>query len=359
MVEPTRRSLLRGAPALLGAIAGCDALGESDPTETTTTIDQNASVQAAAPERRLVLVNDSGEDQFVSVAVRRDGDVISSSTVEVPLQTRRTFSLPAPASVLDVELETTTGLSDSHPWVVGEHMRDLTITLTSDDITFSQRAWCSPDCVPLSKGGTTVDFPYYGGPADQNSAYGANVVITNTLSRSLTVNLNITHDGDSILDYTYLVPPNVTLEFPGVHSAGDYTVSLQSDVGDLTYDWNPPKERRLEVRLTESGVQVTCGQTSASLLLRNNDTLVHKLDVAAYRPGTDLPSFNEMYIVQPGARYREKAVYTGSGQYELVIKSATGNKTTYDWWLCPPRGPTEITIQQNGKINVVQYQPGE
>lgn len=361
MVEPTRRSLLRGAPALLGAIAGCDALSRgSDTTTTTTGNGQSAGAETTvAPTRELVLKNETGADQFVSVAISRDGSVVSSTTVKVPLQTKRTFSLPAPNGILDVELETTTGLSASHEWVVGDSMSELTIALTPDGVEFAQNAWCNPDCPPLSRGGTAADFPYYGGPVDSTSYYGANVVIENTLDRTLTVDIQLTHEGESILDYTYRVPSHVTVEFPGVHSAGDYTVSLQSDVGSISYDWNPPKERRLELRLTGNGVHATCGQSTASFLLRNDDTDVHRLDITAYRPGEDLPVLDQRYIIQPGANYREKAVYTGSGQYELVVRSESGNRTTYDWWLCPPRGPTEITVQSDGEIHVVQYQPGE
>lgn len=361
MAESTRRALLRGTPAFLGALAGCDAFtGERRTTTTAPPPEEDVEGgTTVAPARTLELQNRSGVDQFVSLAVRRGDDVVSSTTVELPLDTRRTFTLPARTGVLEVDLETTTGLTASHPWVVGDQLGELSVTLTSDEVRFAQRAWCTPACEPLSKGGSTAEFPYYGGPVFMTSYYGANVVIENTTTDTISVDLQIAHDGDTILDYAYTVPADVTLEFPGVHSAGDYMVRLQSDVGELKYHWRPPKERRLQLRLTEDAVNATCGQTTASLILRNDDTTVHRLDVTATRPDDDRRVFDGRYIVHPGANYRERGVLTGSGQYELRVQTDEGYTTTYDWWLCPPRGPTEITIQPNGRVHVLQYQPGE
>lgn len=364
MERPTRRDVLRATPVMLGALAGCEGLPDrGEPTPTPTAGEPgdtgNTGATATAPRRELELRNETGEDQYVSVAVSDDAGVVSSTTVELPLLTSRTFSIPAPTGILTVELETTTGVTGRHPWAVGDQMGDLVVTLTADGVTFSQSAWCDPDCEPLSRDGTAVELPYYGDVPGSTSYYGANVVIVNTTTRYREVSLRIDHDGDPILDYEYVVPPDLTLEFPGVHAAGDYTVTVQSEVGERSYDWHPPKERRLQLRLTEGDVHATCGTSTASFILGNADDVPHRLDIAAFRPGTDLAVLRRTYIVQPGARFRERAVYTGSGQYDLRVSTADGASTTYDWWLCPPRGPTEISIQANGKLHIVQYQPGE
>ena len=237
-------------------------------------------------------------------------------------------------------------------------MGPLVITLTATDVEFSQRAWCTPECHPISKNGTAAEFPYYGGPTFM-SYYGANVVLVNTTDETIEVDLLLRHEGDPILEYRYVVPPGVTIEFPGVHSAGDYTVRVETEFGSLDYEWRPPKERRLELRLTETGVHATCGQTTASLIIANDDDSPHRIEVAAYRPGSDLAVFRFADVILPGARFRERGVYIGSGQYVLEVATSSGASTTYDWWLCPPRGPTEIVVQSNGQIHVVQYQPGE
>jgi hypothetical protein len=371
MPTPTRRAVLRGAPALLGALAGCDAFTERDdatPRTSTAPATEPAAESGtgvgdeaesmAAPARTLELRNVDDDTRFVSVAVSDDTGVISSSTVEVPGGTKRSLSLSAPTGLLRVDLETTTGLTASHQWVVGDTMGDLVVTLAAEDVHFAQNAWCTPSCDPLSNGGTAAEFPYYGGPFFMTSSYGANVVVENDAPQTLDVTVGITHDGDSILEYAYTVPPDVTLEFPGVHSSGSYTVSVQSDVGDLQYDWRPPKERSLQVTLTGTGVQATCGHTTASLILRNDDATGHRVGVTAFRPDGDRPEFSNSYIVQPGANFRDRGVFTGSGQYELHVRTSEGAVATYDWWLCPPRGPTQITIQPNGKLHVVQFQPG-
>lgn len=361
MGEPTRRALLRGAPALLGALAGCEAFtGRDEPPATpTTTTSEEPESTPTAPERTLELRNSTDETRFVSVAVSDGDGVVSASTVEVPAGTARSLSLAAPTGILTVELETESGQAASQPWAVGDEMGELVVTLTDDGFDVEQKAWCTPTCDPLSRGGTAAEFPYYGDPAFMTSYYGANVVVENTTTRTLEVTVRIEHERDAILDYAYVLPPGVRLEFPGVHSAGDYTVTVRADVGERVYAWRPPKERRLEFRLTETGVQATCGKTTASFVLRNDDTDVHSLRVSAYRPNSDIPAFTERYIVQPGANYRERGVYTGSGQYVLEVETGEGASETYDWWLCPPRGPTAITIQPNGTVHVVQFQPGE
>lgn len=357
MERPTRREILRGAPAVLGALAGCEGLTGRE-SRTTTTTGTATDTTTSAPLRRLELRNETGAAQYVSVAVSDGAGVLSSSTVAVPEGTSRTLSLPTPTGVLSVELETTAGLADTHPWVVGDAFDELVVTLTSGGFEFAQSAWCDPDCTPVSKGGTAADFPYYGGPVFQTSYYGANVVVENTADRTLATTVRITHDGASILDYRYEVPPGVTLEFPGVHSAGKYTVSVETDAGTTSYEWRPPKERRLQVRLAETGVDVSCGTTSPTFILANNDDVPHRLHVTAARPGSDRLVLDKSFIVQPGARYREQTFFSGSGQYDLQVATAEGERTTYDWWLCPPRGPTEIAVEANGTIHVVQYQPG-
>lgn len=356
MERPTRRDLLRATPVALGALAGCEGFRGQ---EATTTVDgSTGTTTTPPPTRSLELRNDSERERFVSVVVHEDDEVRSSTTIEVPAETARKFSIAADPGILTVELETTDGLTADHPWVVGDGLSDLLVTLTDSDVAFSQKAWCTPECPPISKGGTADEFPYYGG-TDFMSYYGANVVLVNTTDEIAEVDLDIRHEGDSILDYGYVVPPGMTVEFPGVHSAGEYTVHVATGVGSLDYEWRPPKERRLQFRLTESGVHATCGRVTESLILANNDDTPHRVEVTAYRPDSDLAEFQFSDIVHPGSTYRERGIYTGSGQYELNVETSSGASTTYDWWLCPPRGPTAITIQSNGKIHVVQYQPGE
>lgn len=357
MERPTRRDLLRATPLAMGALAGCDGFGGREATATpeegtppTTTL--------PPPSRMLELRNETESERYVSVVVRDGSDVRSSSTVELPPRSSRRFTIPARPGSLTVELETTDGLTATHPWFVGDRMGTLVVTLSSSDVEFSQKAWCTPECSPISKNGTAADFPYYGG-ADFMSYYGANVVLVNTMDEIIPVGFDLRHEGDSILDYEYVIPPDMTVEFPGVHSAGEYTVHAETEFGSISYDWQPPKERRLQLRLTESGVHATCGQSTESLILVNQTDTTRQIEVAAFRPDSNLAEFRYSDILAPGARHRERGIYTGSGQYVLEIETSSGASTSYDWWLCPPRGPTQITIQPNEKIHVVQYQPGE
>lgn len=357
MERPTRRDLLRATPLAMGALAGCDGFTGQEAT-TTSGDGESATTTRPPPTRRLELRNETESRRYVSVVVRDDTEVHSSSTVEVPVESARTFSISADPGILTVELETTDGLTASHPWAVGNRMGPLVISLTAADVQFSQKAWCTPTCRPLSGNGTAADLPYFGGQTFM-SYYGANVVLVNTTDETIQVDLRLDHEGEPFLDYRYVIPPGMTIEFPGVHSAGDYTVHVETGFGSLDYDWRPPKERRLQLRLTESGVHATCGQLTESLILANRSDTTHQIEVSAFRPDSDLAEFRYSDILAPGARHRERGIYTGSGQYVLEVGTSTGASTTYDWWLCPPRGPTEITIQQNEQIHVVQYQPGE
>lgn len=356
MERPTRRELLRATPLAMGALAGCD--GFTGQEASTSADEQTVTTTTPPPTRSLELRNETESVRYVSLVIHEESEVRSSSTVEVPAKTARTFSIPAEPGILTVELETTDGLTASHPWVVGNRMGPLVITLTATDVQFSQQAWCTPTCRPISRDGTAADFPYFGGQTFM-SYYGANIVLVNTTDETIEVDLLLHHEGEPILDYRYVVPPDVTIEFPGVHSAGDYTIHVETDFGSLDYKWRPPKERKLQLRLTKTGVHATCGRSTASLILANDSDTPQQIEVAAFRPDSDLAEFRYSDILAPGARFRERGVYTGSGHYILEVTTSSGASTTYDWWLCPPRGPTEITIQSNGNIHVVQYQPGE
>lgn len=363
MAEPTRRHILRSTPAVLGALAGCEALGDlgrdqpdDDAARMPTT---NESVSQSAPGRELELRNTTDDDLFVSFAIS-DGDVVvASTTVELPAQTSRRYTLQAPTGVLSVELETTTGRTATHQWVVGEHANTPTITIESNDVTFSQHVWCTPTCRPLSRDGSASAFNVPGVPAVKGSFRGALIVLTNTTSRSFDVSLSLTRDGKRVLDFTYYVPSGVTLQLPGVHHDGVYGLSIDADIGTLSYDWRPGKEQSLTVRLTSDGVFGTCGQSTALFVLQNADDTVHQLDVTAQRPDADLPVFDNRYIVQPGANYLVSDVYTGSGHYLLRVATDENESTTYDWWLCPPRGPTVISVLKDGGLRVFQSDFGD
>ena len=356
MERPTRRDLLRATPVALGALAGCEGLRGQ---EATTTVDgSTGTTTTPPPSHTLELRNETDSERYVSVVVHEGDSVRSSTTVEVPARSSRRFTIAAEPGVLRVELETTDGVTATHPWFVGDKMSKLVVSLAATDVEFAQKAWCTPECSPISKQGSAADFPYYGGPVLM-SYYGANVVLVNTTDDTVEVDVELRHEGDSILDYVYVIPPGMTVEFPGVHSGGEYTVHAETAFGSLDYEWQPPKERRLQLRLTESGVDVTCGQLTESLILANHDDTTHQIMVSAVRPDSDHAEFRYSDILAPGARHRVREIFTGSGQYSLEIATESGKSTTYDWWLCPPRGPTEITVQSNGEIHVVQYQPGE
>lgn len=357
MERPTRRDLLRATPLAMGALAGCEGFGSQE--ATTTSVDgEPATTTLPPPSRTLELRNESERERYVSVVIRDDSGVRSSSTVEVPARSARRFSIAAEPGILTVELETTDSVTATHPWVVGDKLSNLVVTLTGSDVEFTQKAWCTPECSPISQNGTAADFPYYGG-RDFMSYYGANVVLVNTIDETIAVDVDLRHEGNSILDYGYVIPPGVTVEFPGVHSAGDYTVHAETEFGSISYEWQPPKERRLQLRLTDGGVHATCGQLTESLILVNMADTTRQINVSAFRPDSDLAEFRYSDIIAPNAKHRENGIYTGSGQYVLEVGTSTGASTTYDWWLCPPRGPTEITVQPNGQLHVVQYQPGE
>lgn len=357
MVGPTRRAVLRGAPAALGFLAGCDSLTDPDGTTTRTTRREGADDTSAAPGRTLELRNETDVDQFVSVAVSRDERVVASQTVEVDRGAEKAVEVRAATGILDVELETTTGRVASHEWVVGDTIGHLLVTLTPAGVGFSQTAWCAPDCPPLSRGGTASDFPSHGGPVFTTPVYGANVLVENTTDRTLAIDLQIARDDESLLDYAYVVPPDVTLAFPAVQPEGDYTVHVEGPTGTLTTDWRPAMEHRLTVRLTADGVTATCGTVTASFVLSNRDDVPHRVDVHAFRTGTDRAVLRRTYIVQPGANYREQDVFTGSGQYTLVVRTAEGERASVDWWLCPPRGPTQVSVDADGDLRVVQHDP--
>lgn len=353
--SPTRRDLLAATTASLGALAGCDGFGERDETPTPTDTDTETATTTTVPRRSLELRNQTRHAQFVSVAVLRDGRVLGSATVEVGARSSRTVSLPAPPGILDIELETTAGRTASHPWVVGARVGVLVVTLTSNEIQFGQWAWCTPECAPLSTGGTAADFPYASGPVSPKDQ-GSNVVVENETPRRRSVDVQIRHDGTEILRYGYVLPPAVSLELPAVRTAGDYTVTLRSDGGRHTTDWTPTQEHRLRLRLTGDGIRSTCGRATASFVLRNEASAVRRVDVGVARPSSDHSVIRRFYELQPDVLVRDRAVYTGSGRYRLTVSPASGDVVTVDWWLCPPLGPTEIVVEANGDIRVVQHE---
>lgn len=356
MTDPTRRRVLRATPALLGALAGCDALtGDDEPTTTPTTSEAPTD---RPPKQALVVVNASPADQFVSLAVRRSGTVVSSTTVEMPAETRRTFSLRAPTGILDLQLETTDGRTAGHAWVVGDAIAELTIRLTANDVEFTQTAWCTPTCAPLSRGGTAGARPFQDVPVFVRSAAGATAAVENDTDETQAVQVTVRGATGPLLEYAYVVPPSVRLEIPLVLPGPAYEVTVATATATHTTGWSPANERHLEFRLTPDGVQSTCGELTAALVLQNFDDTVHRLEVTASRPDSDRVVFAQFYLLQPGANYREEAVFTGSGEYELRVRTSEGAVVTEEWWLCPPRGPTQISVGSGGALSVVQHHPG-
>lgn len=379
-MQPTRRAVLAGTPSFIGALAGCDVLGgqrqrgsgdtsdrvageatgdaasgQGDQTGVGETDGTGGSTDESANLADVTIdVRNAGRStEYVSIAVHAGGRIVASRTVEVRAGSIHEATMRLPAEVLELELETVSGRTATHPLVVGDAMGELSITLTGTGIRFAQRAWCSPECSPLSTGGTAADFPYADGPVSPKSA-GSNVFVENASGRQQSVTVQIRHDGTPILRYGYEIPVDVTLELPAVRSAGEYTVSVTADAGTHSTDWTPSKQHRLQVRLTDDGVESSCGRTTATFVLRNDDSIVHRVSVAAYRPGEDRPRFHRSFIVQPDARYRVPAAFEGSGQYELRVDTSDGAQTTADWWLCPPRGPTEIIVHDEGDVGIVE-----
>jgi hypothetical protein len=382
----TRRALLRGAAAAGVGFAGCG--GRADVATTTrTTAPAAGSAGKSLPEARGVRVrNASDSERIVTVAVTRDGETAFGETVRLdagpePLPPtepgsagwQRAFPRAvARAGTYRVVVETADGERGVHDWRVADALGDLVVTVgdgisasdrgeradgssgersESDGVAFVQEAFCDPDCPPVSAGGIG-DLPYYGGEDAHRHYYGGSVVVENA-GGPRRLGLVVAGDGATVLDYEYDLPAATRLRLPGVHVPGVYRVAATVDGETATHDWHVRAERWLFVRVGDR-VRFDCGETSQDLELENEGEEPRRLTVTATRDGETV--LRETYEVAGGERRTEPDVLRGSGRYRLRAETGDGRSASRDWWLCPPRGPTRVTVGP-GTLLVSQYLP--
>lgn len=297
--------------------------------------------------------NAGARDRYVTVVVSRDGDTVFAKAKKAPVGRDVRFpSVVDQPGIYRVVVETPGGARGTFTWHVRKPLGDLSVRLDGSDVQFTQKAWCDPDCPPLSVG-EDGDTPRY--VAREWSGFGATLRVENRAERTRRARVELFRGGDRLVDQVYEVPPGVQLVFPSVRATGDYRVVVRTERETARYDWNVRTERRLTATITDAGVEVGCGTETGDLRLVNDDDSLHQIRVRVRRDG---PIFTDSYVLSPGERRSEHAIVTGSGRYTLYVETAGGAATTSDWWLCPPRGPTEITVEPDGSLSVVQHAPG-
>lgn len=373
MERPNRRNVLRGAPAVLGALAGCNALRDLVDADETTTHSTTASPDTTTTEpaattsdypHRIHVSNETPDVVYLTVAVARDADPVFSVTRRIEAGVAVTFDdVVQRTGAYEVSVETTDGRSATREWPVSPAMSDLSVTIRRGEITFSQEAYCDPTCPPLSMGGSVAKLPYYGTDADNPLYYGATLSIENASGDTRDVHVLVSRGETPVLNHRYRVPAGTTLAFPGIHVAGRYDVRVSTNVATGTHVWRITKERYLTATITGDAVDIGCGVSTAAFALENDDSVAHEVIVRA-RPSEGIDAaddllFTETYVLPAGSSELEAGVFTGTGHHLLDVSLVDGDSTTYDWWLCPPRGPTEIRISEAGELSVIQIIPAE
>lgn len=365
-----RRAVLGVATSALAGLAGCGEVFQrtrgGGPEETTTSrwADQSSvslpytgGGTALDVARGIRVTNLGDRNRYVTVSVYHGGTHLFIATRTIPTGRdgrQRYGGLVATQGSYRVVVETRDGRRAVHNWRIVGDLGDLEV-LVGEGIRFRQHAWCDPDCPPASEGGTAADLPYYGDGSARQLYYGASLTVENRSSEIRRVGLDIRHEGWSILAYEYAIPPTVRLSLPGVHVPGEYTVAVTTEDGVHSHDWHIGKERWLAVTLRDEGVDIGCGRTTGEFRLENRTAEPQELTVTVLDAGE--PLVEREYALVPGESLTDTDVLTGSGQFDLVVETADGRHVDYDWWLCPPRGPTFVTVEANGRLHVMQYVP--
>ncbi len=364
-----RRLLGLVAGSGLGALAGCGGGGGATTTRTTTAFprdpdDPGADLQAS---RGVRVENRSGERQYVTVAVSRDGETVFGETFDVAGEgLARTASRQAVVARSGTYRVVAEAVPESDgelrraafDWRVEGALGDLTAVVEDDDspsdrreradgVSFWQSARCTPDCAPVSTGGEATAMPF--DPRDREGVpqYVGAVMVENPSRETREVALRVTHEGESVLEYGYAVPPRVRLRVPAVAWPGAYTVEATAAGETRSYDWGNAVLYTVSVTLGPDGPTFGCGEVAGRVILVNATDREREFAMSVLRDGERLWTGS---VRVPANDDRQVATgVTDIGRYALRV-GVDGESVERAWGPCTP---ATVTLADDGTLRLI------
>lgn len=373
-----RRLLGLVAGSGTGALAGCGGGGGAT-TRTTTAFPRDPDDPGAdLPASRGVRVeNRSGARRYVTVAVSRDGETVFGETFEVAgeglARTASRQAVVARSGTYRVAVEAVPE-SEGEPqraafdWCIEGALGDLTAVVEdgvsasdrgeradgssderseSDGVSFWQSARCTPDCAPVSTGGEATAMPFDPRDREDVPQYVGAVVVENPSRETREVTLRVVHEGESVLEYGYAVPPRVRLRVPAVAWPGAYTVEATAAGVTRSYDWGNAVLYTVSVTLGPDGPTFGCGEVAGRVILVNATDRGREFAVAVRRDGERLWTGS---VRVPANDDRQVATgVTAIGRYTLRV-GVDGESVERAWGPCTP---ATVTLAEDGTLRLI------
>jgi hypothetical protein len=382
-----RRALLATlAAGATGGLAGCNALRDAgpfgdDPTERPTRTPRPTPAGPPVPEQTIEVANDRAESVYLTVAVVAPGSgdgasdpdegsergdtatpAVDPDATAAPDDARTVFvdsaTVPAgreatfpnvlrTAGEYEVVVETAEGERVTHTWRATEDFYGLSVSL-GEGVSFRNAARCGPDC-PLSLGGESGDVDQLPLIGDGSGRWysPATLFVTNPTGTDREVGLRLSLRDETLFDYRYALPGGSRVSIPASYRSGDYDLRVTPERGESVEDvWPVPAVMERHVTLGES-VALGCGRATAELQFRNADRDRRAVAVTIRRNGERL--YRGTVNLGPD-EHRTLSPVSGSGRYEVSLRSDSGSRTTGTWWACPPHGPAAVLIDSSGQL---------
>lgn len=364
-----RRPLLRTllATGLSGSLAGCNALfggDSSDPTAANTVEAGTARTPTAGSSRPyrvagapalddprgVWLRNLASTERFVTVVVGAGdagSDELLVDSVSVPARGTVSFAdLIESAGRYRVLVETDDGVRERYDWELRRAFGDLWIDLTPD-VAFHRPVPCLPDCpFVVDDDDRTVAYEV---PADVavRAARGRTpaLAIDNDAARGRRVRVEIRNRGDRRLSATYDLPPDVRALVPVLPASERYDVTLRTDDGGATYDWQPSVRATLYASLAE-GPGFRCGYADHDLHVRNETDAARRVRVRVLTREETL--FERSFDLEAGVIETVPSAVDPAGPLRFEILTDDGSAERYDWVRCAPSGPITVALSDRG-----------
>lgn len=349
-----RRALLAGSATLL---AGCSAIPnvgagtETTAERATPTATPTPSLPLTATDPatnvdpvRGVEVRSKRREPVYTTVVVEDGDrtlYTASGTVE-PGETWRHDGLVARPGIYRVIVETETGDRAVHGWVVGERWddRNLITSLTGDGVETEQVAICTPECPPLQARGESISLPREN-PADPGPEVAGAVTLRNAGTEQTPASLRVVDAGRRLIDYTYDLPPGVSVVVPVARSVGEYDLVVAGADRRVERTWHVPEEEFPRFRLDAGNVVGDCAFRETRIQRVSNsreDTRTVGLSLRTEERG----GRSETLRLGPGEE-RSVALRAPPGRTTLVVFVDGERRLTANWNICPG-GPFRVVL---------------
>jgi hypothetical protein len=190
----------------------------------------------------------------------------------------------------------------------------------------------------VSRGGRSANLPYAVPGAEETFTSGS-VTIESDREETLSLTLEIRHEGTEIVHYTYEVTPERSVRISGVvATAGSYDVIVTTASGERhEYTWEIPPEHgwpELSIRLRpDGGALIGCGDArDVGVQVRNEAGGPRTLSLELARDGSTVDEAS--VSVDPGAETSVGLTVPVGGRYALTVGDEVGDRASTELLVC-------------------------